>query len=661
MKTIPSGLNDSQLRPVGRPLVRATFSDFYGDVRRLRFRRWYAGSEPAGPAAACVAADGSLVRARVVPGTGRLHVSRVSSPSATSTWSTWTDLTACDGTGGVALAADASVVVLYYIDADGERLRQRTSTDNGASWSGASTVWNNTPTSLAGGRLAAAISGSGDRVVFRTYQGDKVYTHRWNGTSWTIQLWSHTVDAVTGVACSYQGDWCVVVTGGDGGEAKVWTALFGDGLDQTANTWSSLNEVAAAADGSDIAYAAPALVRLAAWRLFFVEEYSGTVGYERVQWSTMPNAKSYLTPSWREPVAFDYEAAEGVGAATGTLVAYLVSPSGVWGATTTETEYVATEDVLEATAELSETDGRVRLVLRNESGQYNPGTAAAALVGRGRRLQLDFGYRHPDAAHQFPTQRSGYWVESLEYVTASGASGGKSVLVVHARDAWHLLERWRARRQFAWAAGDQNVFQLLSFLLGRAGLDVTVESASAAIGDLEPSFTVHPGETGKAAVLRLLEKVPDVLTMRSGVARIRHPQAADASQYSYGGAHVVLGARYGDEGARVNRTRAFGAAVFDERFDWEEIEAVGERIMQVHDLNLTTGTLAGDRARDELRKATLRDEWGELVARMQGAQEIYDQVDVTDAPVPGTKRRVVGLRFVYGPGKYELRLRLASL
>jgi hypothetical protein len=63
-------------------------------------------------------------------------------------------------------------------------------------------------------------------------------------------------------------------------------------------------------------------------------------------------------------------------------------------------------------------------------------------------------------------------------------------------------------------------------------------------------------------------------------------------------------------GPEVNRARVLGAGVYNEGFNFAEIEAVGERIAQVTDRNLTTAPIAADRPAWPARRdlGTRRDE-----------------------------------------------------
>jgi len=65
VRTLTSSLAAAAKADSRRPYVRAVVDDYDGDRPRLRFSRYYAGSEVEYFGAACVAPDGSLVRARV--------------------------------------------------------------------------------------------------------------------------------------------------------------------------------------------------------------------------------------------------------------------------------------------------------------------------------------------------------------------------------------------------------------------------------------------------------------------------------------------------------------------------------------------------------------------------------------------------------------------
>ncbi len=663
MRSLTATLEAAQQAASFAPYVEAKLQDYRGDRQRLRFTRYYTGEETEANGACCLAGDGSLNRGRVDPATDTVYTQRVTTPGSGSDYSSWTSHGAQSAQELVALTARGAEVRLFYVDADGVTVKCKLSSDNGASFGAAATVATALATVVA---LAAAYATDGDVACFWA-EGGTVYRSRYTAGSWGARTaWTNSAATVTGLACRYYFDWAVVVTGTEPTttDAKVWGCIFGDGTEEAADAWSGLAEISSAVSGSSVAFQAPALDILEDWRLWFVEAYTGDAAYTRLCYATMDIGLSLVNETWSEPEAWDYTGEHGVRSATSDLdgPVWLSAPAGVWYAAATSGAVLdVSEDVVDADVELGPEGGKVRLVLRNDDGRYNTlGSGANALLRRGCRLALSFGYWTTSGAEA--STGPGYQVERFEHVS----EGGKAELVVHAGDAWSLLEAWRSRRTYQWAAGAMNVFQLLGFVLGRAGLGYDTLSSSSALTDLYPAFVIHPGETGATAVRRLLEHVPDVVIMRAGTAWGRYPQAADASQYAYGTDHAVLGGRYREEGLAVNRARVFGLGVFAESFDFDEIEAVGERVGLVQDVGLTASADASDRADWELRRSEISERADEVLAPVSCGQELYDVVSVTDSQVglAAELRRVVGLRYRYSTGtrpRYDLRLVLGSV
>ena len=673
MRSLSGTLAAAQKQPSAQPHVSAVFSDYHGDVSRLRFQRLHSGSEGDYFSAVTVAGDGSLVRARIDPSTKVLYTQRVTTPGPGSDFSAWTSHGAVSAGGAVALASAASSVWLFYVDADTVTLKVKESADNGASYGSATTV---ATAGAAAVYLSAAVSLGGDRVLFWTV-GATVWSSRFNGGSWAAAAaWTNNVASITGIACHYRSDFNLVVCGTatTSLDAAVWTVIYGDDGFQLLNTWSSLRELTTATANSNVTFRSPALAFLQHWRLFFVEKLSATQAYARLQSSTMPAAASYDLDRWREPAPFDYESDYGVAAAAGNGVVWLATPAGVWSSPSPTTpDLDVTLDVVEAVVSLDEDGGDVRLVLRNAPagpGEMPPysayGAGSLAALQRGARLQLAAGYRTP-AGNETSTGPA-YWVDSIELV-----SGPSPVVVVRARDAWALLEQWRARRQFFWAAGARSVSELIEFVCVRAGLDYGAISTSTSLTTFKPAFTIQPGQDGKSAVRRLLATVPDELLVRGSGVLALHPQASDSPVYAFEatgggeGAHRIVRGAYRDMGPALNRVRVFGAGVSNEGLDFDDIARLGERTATVHDLNLTTSALASTRAAAGLRGVAVRAGRDELtVFGVNCGQELYDVVSVTDAAagLSQAARRVLGLFWRFSTGaqagesRYDMTLLL---
>jgi hypothetical protein len=206
---------------------------------------------------------------------------------------------------------------------------------------------------------------------------------------------------------------------------------------------------------------------------------------------------------------------------------------------------------------------------------------------------------------------------------------------------------------------------MMAVIFGRAGLDFSAASASSAATDLDPAFTVHPGESGLTAIRRLLDKLPDVVRVRGELAFLTELQAADPTGYSYGDDHAIIAGRYADEQTAPNRAQVYGDGVFGERFDWPAVAETGDRLAQTLDTNVSTAAEAEARAGALLRRAALSSLGGEITIRPNCGQELYDVIEVTDAAagLAAAKRRVLGieLRYSASRGLYEHRLALGGV
>ena len=178
--------------------------------------------------------------------------------------------------------------------------------------------------------------------------------------------------------------------------------------------------------------------------------------------------------------------------------------------------------------------------MRNDGGRY---FTLPSQIKIGAEVRVSPGY----VTSSGPQVSDGpaYWVTGIERRSA----GGEATLVLEARDAWSLLAEWRARRQYAWALGERNVFGILQFLFSRAGLEFSSSGSSATAANLYPAFTVHPGDSGPRRCRRLLAMVPDVIFVRGEFAFLTEPLASEATDYAYGVDHALLSGRYSDAAA----------------------------------------------------------------------------------------------------------------
>ncbi|MFQ5826780.1 MAG: hypothetical protein ACE5IA_05420, partial [Dehalococcoidia bacterium] len=643
MRTLSSSLLAAQKSASRTPYVKAEVVERVAGVTRLSFSRLYTGSEPDFHHAVTMPGDGSLIRARVDSSSYQLYYQRVTGPGPGSDFSTWTGMATVSSASGIALASSGATVLLFYVGTDQKTLYVRESTDYGASFGSPVSIL--TAASPVG-YLAADINGSGVVALFYSV-GSTIYVVKRTGGSWgSPSAWTNSVSSLSGMGCTYQGDWNLALTGQDAsGNRQVWTCVYGDGYSQSSGTWSALEELTRASSGSGVEFRFPFVGFPDVFRLFFVEKYTGTSAYSRPFGSHALGTADFISNLWREPVPFDLSSSYGLALAWNTSYCWLSMPSGVWRAALSPSSVEVTADVVELTAGTEATSGRVRVVLRNDDGRYNSLTGSYAPIKEGSEVRLSPGYL--TTAGEEVSAGPAYWIGGWEYLSR----GGRANFVLHAHDGWGLLGDWRARRQYSWASGEKNIFGLLSFVFARAGLEFSALSSSSPIANQYPAFTIHPGESGASAVRRLLAMVPDVLFFRGNYAYLLNPQASDASTYSYGTDHALVEGRYGSRPLSVNRVQVYGDGVMTESFDWDEVSKVYDRLRQMHDLNLDSAAKAQERGQAELRREEIAQSHGEIVMPANCGQELYDVIDITDgrAGLSSAKRRVLGLTLDYSP------------
>jgi len=657
MRTLSSTLLAAQKSNSRLPYVKMEILDRVAEITRLNWARLYTGSEPDFHHAAAMPGDGSLVRARVDPASYQLYRQRVASPAPGSDFSPWTAVCPVSSASGIALASRGSRVLLFYVDTDLRTITVRESTDYGATFGSAVPI---TTAGAAVGWLAAAINNNDVVCLFYSVGGTVYAIKRTGGTWGSPSAWTNSAAAITGIGCVHYGDWNLVVCGQDSaGGNKVWTCIYGDGYSGSPGSWSSLAELTAASSGSNVEFRCPYLDLPDVFRLFFVEKYSGTASYSRPYWSHSLATAEFISNLWREPVPFNLTSNYGMAIAHSSTHAWLSTPSGVWRASLLPSSLDVTNDVIALSAQASPGSGKAQIDLRNDDGRYS---SLPSPIKLGSEVLFSPGYRTGQGIEV--SSGLACWIEGWTHLCRPPSS----VLRLYASDAWGLLERWKARRQFAWAADDKSIFQLLNFILARAGLEFSSFSNSDALVNHCPAFTISPGESGKTAVLRLLSMVPDALFFRGNCGYVVNPRASDGSVYAYGTAHAILEAEYAKQAKQANRVQVFGlpsSVAMTEDWNWEEVDLVYDRLAQVHDINLDT--IAETHAKGEalLRHAAIESEDGYIVVPLNCGQELYDVIDISDAlaGLTAAKRRVLSLHHTYDTqkGLYTLKIGLGGV
>ncbi len=667
MRSLTETLSAAQKKLSAVPYLKVEARNKIAGVVSYKWSRLYTGGEDDYYHGLTMPGDGSLVRARItLPSDSRkLYRQRVADPGPESDFSQWTYANEYNAVV-VAVASLGSEVSIFWVKSNRE-IRRIKSTDYGVNWGSAELI-DYSPTTAVNG-LAAAYKPGGDLAIFFADQAT-LYVKKYVSGQWqTKAAWDKSTGDLSGVACVYDDDWNLLVTGKDSsGNYKLWSLIYGDGGDVTAGSWSDLKELASAPSTGDFEYQQPFLDKTDVYRGFFVEKFSGSQSCNRPFWSHSVLDSGFVDNLWREPVPFNLSSEYGLAVAHYGDYCWLAEPAGVWRAKLTSQSLGLTDDVIAVKQELGGGRGRLSVTLRNDSGKYaSPGQGDLAVLNIGYQLEFSPGYVTASSSEVSSGQT--YLLEAHEHTS----SGGKASLVLHTDDGRAALAGWRARHQFRWnkSSDEMSVKDILAFVLARVGLKLEVKSQSSVITGFYPDFTIGTDDGGGAVVEKLLSFVPDVLFIEGSKAYIVNPQSSDSSVYSYGDGHRILEGSYRTSAWKLNRVQVEGydagsdEAIIVDSFAWDEIDRLYDRLEQVTDRNLGTIAEIQDRGGACLRGAEVESIGGSLLVPVNCGQQLYDVIDITDsrAGLDAEKKRVIGLVLVYNPqrGEYYQRLLLGGV
>jgi hypothetical protein len=667
MRQLSSTLLAAQKQASTVPCVKVEAVTKIAGVIRYDWSLLYTGSEDDYFHALTMPGDGSLVRARVtLPADSRkLYRQRVVNPGPGSDFSQWTYTSQYSAVVAAAASLGAEVSI-FWINSSRE-VRRIKSTDYGASWGSPELIEYSPTTAIYG--LAVAYKPGGDMAIFfadqSTLYAKKNISGQWQAKS----AWDKTTGNLSGVACVYDGDWNLMVTGKDtGGNFKLWSLVCGDGGDVPAGSWSTLKELASAPSGGDFEYRQPFLDKTDVYRCFFIEKYTGTEAYNRPFRSHAIPGTHFVDGLWREPVPFNLSSEYGLAMAHYGDYGWLSSPGGIWRAPLAASSLDLTADVISIRQELGKASGNLIVELRNDDGRYeSPGQGDLTTLDTGCQLEFSPGYK-TSAGSEYSTGLS-FCLESMEHTS----SGGRASLVLYARDGWGALGDWKGRHQFRWnkTSDEMSIKDIIAVILARVGLKLEVKSQSSVITGFYPDFTVNPDDSGREVILKLLSFVPDVLFVEGNKAYIVNPLSSDSSEYSYGVEHRIQEGRYRWGALGTNRVQVegydtgTGHLILVDSFTWGEIERLYDRLNQVEDRNINTVAEAQQRGQAILRQMEIEATDGIIIIPVNCGQQLYDVIDVTDARagLDAVKKRVMGMALVYQPqrGEYFQRLELGAV
>ncbi len=655
MLTLASALEAHQQQPRRLPALSLTVSATRNGIISLRPTQDVDGSETEVPHAATFA-NSTFLQVRNDAGTIKTRQdfgSRSASLGAVAPGSP------------VALAAYSGEAIILC--GDGTALKAWTSADDGATWSGPTTIV--TEASAIGAVAAAYRPSTGNVCAFyvlgttSTLKRLRRTSGTWAGSGTT---WSRTADVntITGLAASWRAnDFRLVLTGTapTTTHPRVWAVAMGDGA-IPANSWSGLVNIAEADASGGITFAAPFIAQAGS---------TGFATFRQVETNGVPYSRfmlthevsSHLAP-WREPVPLDGSSAYGLAVAyNGADTFRLSTTADAWIADTG-----ASHDLSSRLTALSWRQDplslRLRATLDNHDGAFDHALTNYPAIRPGNDLRVLHGYRSGTngAAEYGLALRC-----QLTRVTHQ-LQQGRATLELEAAGPWEQLASWRAPQ--AWTAPASTTrATIFSRLAARAGLSLSTSSVlppSTAWSTDTPAFAITAAETGKQALERLLAPTTDFLR-GTDAFQICGLDPADTSDYEYApGGHELAELALSDA-PLPNWSRVQGPDRYAEAYEAIEAAAFGPRMVFLRNLSATTDSLINANAAGALRRERLAQQRGELVAPANVGQELYDVVTLTAPHLGLTSQdyRVIalGLEYRRGPAgaRYDSILTLGEL
>jgi hypothetical protein len=298
MRELTTTLLAAQKQATAVPYVKVTAANRIAGVVRYDWDRLYDGTEDDYLHALTLPGDGSLIRVRVTPLTDaqKLYRQRVSDPGPGSDFSQWT-YTGQYNVVAVAAASLGSEVSIFWIK-NNQEIRRMKSTDNGLNWGSPELIGYSQTSYIYG--MAAAYKANGDLAIFYADQSTLYVRKNISGQWQSPVTWDKSTGTLSGVACVYDADWNLLVTGLDAsGNYRLWSLVYGDGGDVDVGNWSELKEIAAAPSGGDFEFRQPFLDKSDSYRCFFIEKFTGTEAYNRPFWSHSVPATGFIDNLWR--------------------------------------------------------------------------------------------------------------------------------------------------------------------------------------------------------------------------------------------------------------------------------------------------------------------------------------------------------------------------
>ncbi len=632
------------------------------------------GGASEGASAACVAADGALIRAYTDTPAGAfvatLSLQRISDPGTSSQWSTWTVLSSANlmRDAGCAISNNSGTLRVFAQSGSSPfNLLVWESLDNGVTWSG--------PVAIAAvNQVIRGLGSAGQNDVF--YAKDDTGGVSLSVATFSGGAWSAPATWALGILPANVG----LDAAWDGGTGRYLLAVS-DGFQITAysytpagGAWALVGSIAPLDSGASLGLNRfyPRLhVFDGLYNLCYLEVDSGAYTSLVYSYARLRQSPDFI--HWSDGLLLEQTFAFGPTwlkaptppAGSAGPAYYVLDNAYAWRAPVYNPANpgslldVSAQTLALQRVEKAQSAGEISLRLSNAGGQYN----SLPMLGLNTSIALAEGYDDPTSGAPSTIAVGVYYVDRVQYLRAPD----HNELLITARDATKRLDR-SARLQTAYSG--QTLAWLLTELAARAGLFAVSIPATAQFSEIVPLFVVPASYTLRQALNELCSIYAVYYFLdESETLQFRELASADAPVWSYQPEIETL--TLGSDDLRANHIIVTGRAsagtlVFGESYDFAHITQTGqERPLYRTDPRLTTSAQAALKAAfllaDEQRAGTHHT----ISVPANPGLQLLDVVTLADSAAPtgtgqSTSARITALNVTYTPQQalYDMTLTL---
>jgi hypothetical protein len=625
-----------------------------------------------GISAACVASDGALIRASVDRPVGAfvatLSVQRISDPGNASQWSAWSVVSSANllRDAGCALSNNGGTLRVFAQSGTSPyNLLAWESSDNGATWSGPTTI-------AAITSFIRGIGSAGHNDVFYARDdtgGESLAVSQFSGGAWSVPAtWTLGVlPACAGVDAAWDAaNSRYLLAVSDGSQISGYSYTPGSGA------WALVGAIAPldSATSLGLARTSPRLQSFdGLYCLCYVEGDSGAFtglvyAYARlrqskdfVHWSdgTLVSQQWGFGPTWLKAPT---PPAGSAGAAYYLLNNTYAWRAPVYSASNPQQYQDVSAQVLEVQRhEARGKAGALTLRLSNAGGQYN----SLPMLGLNTSMLLAEGYRDPTSGVASTIAVGTYYVDRYQFVRGPDCNE----LLIQARDATKRLDR-AARQQRSYSG--QTLGWLLTELAANAGLFAVSLPATSQLSQIVPGFVVPAGHTLRQALNELCAVYAVAYFLdETETLQFRELSASDTSVWAYQPELERLTIGSDDQRANhifVTGRASTGTLVYAESYDFAHLTQTGqERLIYHTDPRLTTSAQAALKAGFLLAEEQRASRQHTISVPANPALQLLDVVTLTDSAAPtGTGQsqsaRIAALEVLNQPGEARCEMTL---